>query len=256
MIYSLYIIRCLVTGEKYVGCSGDVAKRWREHKLCARKPEAQSRLYLCMKRYGIKNFSIEVIASARGLEDAQMCERSLIGQHNTYMPHGLNMTLGGEGADGHIPGASTRAKMSAAGKGRKKSAEWRAKISAAHMGKKKSPEAVEKSRASRMGMRPTPESIAKGQETKRRNGYVVSAETRALMSRILTGKKRSTEQRERIRQANIKYAAENPITPERRAKLVAAASHNLQNPEWVAKRVAARRATLEERKLVYALLAA
>jgi len=54
-----------------------------------------------------------------------------------------NMTDGGEGAVGAIPSSVTRAKMSAALKGRPLSAEHRAALSAATKGKKRKPHSAE-----------------------------------------------------------------------------------------------------------------
>ena len=59
-----------------------------------------------------------------------------------------NMTDGGEGLSGIVHTAETRAKMSAAKKGRTYSPETRAKMSAARMGKSRSPETRAKIAAS------------------------------------------------------------------------------------------------------------
>ena len=115
----------------------------------------------------------------------------------------VNMTEGGEGAQGWIPTPEYRAKMSSilagripsaetrkkmsdgrmgmkfseehvanmsrANKGKRLSQEHRAKLSAAHRGKKKSPEHIEKLRLSFIGRKRSPETIAKWKETRRKN---------------------------------------------------------------------------------------
>jgi len=112
-----------------------------------------------------------------------------------------------------------------------KSEETKAKMSAAAKGKKKSPEAVEKMRQALKGRAPTKkqlECLSLGRV--RPSGYVSP----------LKGKSRSTPWligREPVNKG--KKASE-----ETRAKLSAAKKGRKQTPEQVAKRVASRRATL------------
>jgi hypothetical protein len=112
-----------------------------------------------------------------------------------------------------------------------KSEETKAKMSAAAKGKKKSPEAVEKMRKALTGRKSTPEQLvvlALGRS--RPEGYVSP----------LKGKSRSTPWMVGREPAN----KGKPISDEVREKLSAAKKGRKQTPEQVAKRVASRRATL------------
>ena len=71
-------------------------------------------------------------------------------------PYGYNLTDGGEGTIGYYPTPETRAKQSAARKGKPKSPEWRAKIAVALAGKPKSPE-----HRAKMSKPKSPEHVAK-----------------------------------------------------------------------------------------------
>jgi len=112
-----------------------------------------------------------------------------------------------------------------------KSEETKAKMSAAAKGKKKSPEAVEKVRKALTGRKATPEqlaSLAFGRS--RPEGYVSP----------LKGKTRETPWMLGREPANKgKRASE-----ETKAKLSIARKGSKQTPEQIAKRVASRRATL------------
>jgi len=112
-----------------------------------------------------------------------------------------------------------------------KSEETKAKMSAASKGKKKSPEAVEKMRQALKGRAPTEkqlECLSLGRA--RPDGYVSP----------LKGKSRSTPWLIGREPVNKGKAA----SEETRAKLSAAKKGRKQTPEQVAKRVASRRATL------------
>lgn len=112
-----------------------------------------------------------------------------------------------------------------------KSEETKAKMSAAAKGKKKSPEAVEKTRQALIGRKATPEqlaSLALGRV--RPEGYVSP----------LKGKKRETPWMFGRTPTNKGV----PVSEETRAKLSAAKKGRKQTSEQIAKRVAARKATL------------
>lgn len=112
-----------------------------------------------------------------------------------------------------------------------KSEETKAKMSAASKGKKKSPAAVEKVRAALKGRKATPEqlaSLALGRV--RLDGYVSP----------LKGKTRKTPWMIGRPPANKGV----PVSCEARAKMSAAGKGRKQTPEQIAKRVAARKATL------------
>jgi hypothetical protein len=112
-----------------------------------------------------------------------------------------------------------------------KSEETKAKMSAAAKGKKKSPEAVEKMRQALKGRAPTEkqlECLSLGRT--RPDGYVSPLKGKSRFTPWLIG-------REPVNKG--KAASE-----ETRAKLSAAKKGRKQTPEQVAKRVAARRATL------------
>ena len=127
---SLYIIKNLVTEDRYAGISVDTKTRWKAHRRQAFEKHKQSPLYNAMRKYGIGNFEFSVIEVFQSQELAFQAEIKIISeQHFKY-----NQTAGGEGMLN--PSAELRAKLSAARKGKSKSPEHAAKVGLAHRGKK------------------------------------------------------------------------------------------------------------------------
>jgi hypothetical protein len=103
------------------------------------------------------------------------------------------MSAAQKGRPGRIPGPETRAKMSAAGKGRTFSPEHRAKLSAALKGRTLSPEARAKLSAAGKGRKVSPETRAKLSAAGK--GRTLSPEARAKMSAAQKGRTHSPEHR-------------------------------------------------------------
>jgi len=126
-----------------------------------------------------------------------------------------NSADGGEGAPGHVASPETRAKMSAALRGREFSPEHRANISAAKRGHW-SPVGVAKTVARNRGRKQSREHAAKAAAA--RCGLKRSAETRARMSAAQKGRVRSPEHIEKLA-ATLRGRKHSP---EHKAKISAA----------------------------------
>ena len=59
----IYKITNIVNGKFYIGQSADWRSRWRQHKTAARRGNTQH-LYMAMRKYGIENFSVEIVDNA------------------------------------------------------------------------------------------------------------------------------------------------------------------------------------------------
>ena len=101
----IYIITNQLNNKKYVGQTSKVNPqlRYNQHKYCASHPETGngniSYLHRAMAKYGIENFSFEIIEEVdNSLLDEKECY--WIKALNTLMPNGYNMTEGGEGTKG------------------------------------------------------------------------------------------------------------------------------------------------------------
>ena len=70
--------------------------RWKEHKQDCFNKEKDNKLYRAMRKYGLENFSIEIIEDNIEEKIIGEKEREYIQKYNSYYG-GYNSTLGGEG---------------------------------------------------------------------------------------------------------------------------------------------------------------
>lgn len=171
-------------GEQYVGQSINIHGRWRDH----------------AKRFLTSEWTYEVLCECKP-EDLNYSEIKCIqyfGSHRTN-PGGLNKTPGGNGWHPMI--------------GRAVSAETKAKLSAANKGKLMSDEAKAKMSKAKKGM--SDETRAKMSEAKK--GNKLSPEHKAKLSAALKGRRSPTEGKPRSDETRAKQSAAlkgKPLSPE------------------------------------------
>jgi group I intron endonuclease len=138
-----YKITNSINGLVYIGItSKSIEERWRLHKnwVTWKKPYG---LHAAIREFGVLNFVIEHIASAKTFEDLRELEKQLIKQYNSLTPNGYNKTSGGQGVLGYKHTEASRKIMSEKSKA---------------FGPRTMPrEAIERSRASRIGKKRTEE---------------------------------------------------------------------------------------------------
>jgi len=94
--YCIYKITCRRNGRMYIGWSVNTRKRWATHIRCARYGY-QVPLYRAMRKYGVHNFIMQVLATFSTKKQACAAERSTIRKYDTLVPNGYNIAPGGEG---------------------------------------------------------------------------------------------------------------------------------------------------------------
>lgn len=122
--FRIYLITNKINGMKYVGCtSQSLTRRYSQHKCDAKR--CSDLLHSDMRKFGLHNFSIQLIEDNIESEKAEMLERQYIQQYDTYYLNGkgYNMTIGGHGTIGYVFTEQDRTKISKLHKGRKYSAE-------------------------------------------------------------------------------------------------------------------------------------
>lgn len=95
----IYKIENLVNHKCYIGQAVDINRRWRRHRetytdITSREYEYP--IYRAMRKYGIDNFSFEIIEEC-SREELNEKERFYVEKYNAFFD-GYNQTLGGDGA--------------------------------------------------------------------------------------------------------------------------------------------------------------
>lgn len=152
MFHALYETVNLVNGKYYRGIHST-------HDVNDSYLGSGSILKRAIKKYGPENFIRYFAGSCRSREELIAAERELVDQACVDDSRCYNRSLGGNG--GCIPTDETRAKMSAALRGKKRSPEHCARIAAAKTGKKRSIETRAKMSAANIGKKLSPEHRAK-----------------------------------------------------------------------------------------------
>lgn len=89
--YYIYQIMNMITGLSYIGkTKNKPERRWSKHLWMADNRPVQY-VHRAMAKYGIDNFTFDVIAVTKSLEDLDELEAQLISQHKTLSPNGYNL---------------------------------------------------------------------------------------------------------------------------------------------------------------------
>lgn len=93
----IYKIENLINGNKYIGQSNNITKRWNAEKRTAfneKDPGYEYPLSRALRKYGIENFSFEIIEECPE-EKLNERERYWVAFYDTFF-NGYNQTLGGD----------------------------------------------------------------------------------------------------------------------------------------------------------------
>jgi group I intron endonuclease len=202
-MYSLYKITCSQNGKVYIGyTSKTIDERFKVHCENA-KCKRNYALADAMRVYGIPAFTVELLLQCESHKEACEHEIRLIKELNSILPHGYNMTHGGDGVPmipeviakmtaskkgkitpkmlahlqkmkGRKLSLETKAKLSAIRKGKPKSEEWKLKLSLSNLGKKRSLETRAKVSAGKKG-KPWSEAAWASFEARKRNKNLEAA---------------------------------------------------------------------------------
>jgi group I intron endonuclease len=204
----VYKVTNLINGKIYIGQTVRTVERRQAKHIEAAKSGTYA-LNNAMRKHGVENFVFETLFHCLSKEEMDRKEIETIKTMGSKVPHGYNLTDGGEGSVGFKHSAESRARMSrahrgviftderkakisVAGRGLKRSAETRAKISAAKkiwnpsmLGKKHTDETKKKLRMLTTGKKRSEEFCRRNSELKK--GIILSAEHRAKISAGLLG---------------------------------------------------------------------
>lgn len=90
----IYKIENKINHHIYIGQSSNIYERWTNHKWVANKGKDNTTLYQALRKYGIENFSFEIIEEC-SLEELNEKEIYWISYYDSYN-NGYNESPGGE----------------------------------------------------------------------------------------------------------------------------------------------------------------
>lgn len=151
-IPAIYAITNTVNGKMYIGSASNYSKRLQKHKRELRKStHHNNRLQRSYDKHGIESFDFSIVEYVD--DHSMLLEREQV-WIDFFKPTYNIAKFAGSPTRGLKFSAETRAKMSAAGKGRKRapfSEEHRARIGESKKGQKFTAEAIAKMSAAHMG---------------------------------------------------------------------------------------------------------
>jgi group I intron endonuclease len=126
-IHYLYVITDNLHSKKYIGQTINLKQRWIAHKTV--KPTI---LYIdrAIKKYGIQNFTYQIVAFCETQRDADCAEQFLINIHDSRnKSKGYNIKPGGKVATGWKHTSDTKRKISLSEQGKTISVDTKLKMS-------------------------------------------------------------------------------------------------------------------------------
>ena len=114
--FTIYLRRNTVNGKQYVGQTNDFDRRENEWKRL-KQTYANEDIDGDREKYGLDNWSVEILATTDNREDAWELEQRFINDYKTLWPNGYNLSKGGVSTEGFHYSDKTRQKLSEAKKG-------------------------------------------------------------------------------------------------------------------------------------------
>ena len=211
----VYKITNTINNKSYIGISIHEPEKDRIRKHLS--GQGNRIIERAVKKYGKDAFTYEILEANVFDEFLPDLEVAYIANYNTVVPHGYNLTYGGQG--GGSPSAEARRKMSEARRGKKLSEEHRRKISESGKGKKRKP----------YKRKPHSEKTRrKMSETHKRKNKTISPEHRRKISEANRGRKFSPEIRRKLsesRKGEKNHHFGKKFSEEHRRKISKAQTH-------------------------------
>lgn len=94
-MHKIYAIKNTINSKIYIGQTSNLSRRWSAHKCKARTGKDNYPLYNAIRKYGIENFTLEILES---------CNKDIVNDREKYfialfdaVNNGYNISIGGQG---------------------------------------------------------------------------------------------------------------------------------------------------------------
>lgn len=245
-------------GKRYLGISSKTAEeRWQVHLMRVREGRAHA-LQNAIRKYGADNVKVSTLVVSDDWEYLCDLEKRAIVQFNTRVPHGYNLTAGGEGVVGNVLTEEALWNITAAQKRRYERAGERERLLEAGL---KGRQVSQERHASRRVGGKAPWQVRKAQSAlkaqmspeewklehgRRTRAHMARPEIKAKVVAAAKARAASPEWREKI--GRVRRGVTFDMSPEW-AKAIGSAQKNAwADPEKRAQRIAKNRATRAAKK--------
>lgn len=92
----VYKITNNINNKIYIGITNNIKKRWSNEKSYPSDPKRRQVIQEAIHKYGVNNFTFEIIDKGLSIEEAVDREQYLIKSLNSQVPNGYNVHAGGE----------------------------------------------------------------------------------------------------------------------------------------------------------------
>lgn len=92
----VYKITNNINNKIYIGITNNIKKRWSNEKSYPSDPKRRQVIQEAIHKYGVNNFTFEIIDKGLSIEEAVDMEQYLIKSLNSQVPNGYNVHAGGE----------------------------------------------------------------------------------------------------------------------------------------------------------------
>jgi len=190
-MHYLYKITNILNNKIYIGQSINPQSRWINHQSIARSGKCSQYIHRALHKYGINNFTFQIIDSALNRWQADCLEYNYIVQYNSQ-EYGYNIRPGGRTS---FMSQQTRHKMSKAALGSKNhrygtkhTDEWKKHMSQLLMGQKFSEEAlINMSKAAKIRLEKFPHTQPIGMIGKKHTSKSIQKMSEAAKNNHLNG---------------------------------------------------------------------
>ncbi len=209
----VYLLRCKVNGKIYIGQSTNINQRIKDHRCNCQnltRNYITTRLYLAMRKYGVENFTVEILEKVEDLSLIDTREQYYLDLFTSYNNKiGYNTCPYVKSNRGVIHSDETKKKISDKKKGIKQSPELIAKRIAPLIGRKRAPEIGAKISIAQKGKKVS--EATKQKLALANKGRVQSDEEKSKRVESMKGYKHSSETIEKIRKSNTGKVASKEI---------------------------------------------